>query len=95
MILGVTKDLIRDTQYSRGHHGSSGGRSRGRYGKREADDDDDNEIDDDGVEHELSVLNLLEPDQCFHRLICDLSTGRMPQSPIDFIATMFTGENVG
>ena len=82
--------------YSRGHR-----RSRGRHGKREAIDDayetfgDDNEVPDSGVEHELSVLNLLEPDQCFHRLICDLSTGRMPQSPIDFIATMFTGENVG
>ena len=47
---------------------------------------------DSGVEHELSVLNLLEVDDCFHRLICDLSTGAMPKSPIDFIASMFTGE---
>ena len=77
---------------SRGHHGGGGSRGRNRYGKREAVDEDDNEVDEDDVERELSVLNLLEPDECFHRLICDLSTGAMPKSPIDFIATMFTGE---
>ena len=79
---------------SRGHHGGGGSRGRSRYGKREA-DEDINEVemeDEDDVERELSVLNLLEPDECFHRLICDLSTGAMPKSPIDFIATMFTGE---
>ena len=82
---------------SRGHHGGGGGsRGRSRYGKREALDVEDvnNEVieDEDDVERELSVLNLLEPDECFHRLICDLSTGAMPKSPIDFVATMFTGE---
>ena len=82
----------------RGHHGGGGGsRGRSRYGKREALDVEDvnNEVeveDEDDVERELSVLNLLEPDECFHRLICDLSTGAMPKSPIDFVATMFTGE---
>ena len=44
------------------------------------------------MEREFGVLNLLEPDQCFHRLVCDLATGRMPSSGLDFIATMFTGE---
>ena len=81
---------------SRGHHGGGGSRGRSRYGKREAADEDvNNEVeveDEDDVERELSVLNLLEPDECFHRLICDLSTGAMPRSPIDFVATMFTGE---
>ena len=75
--------------YRRSHHSRSSRGRGGHYGKRDV---VDNEIEDDGVEHELSLLNLLEPDQCFHRLLCDLSTGRMPQSPIDFIASMFTGE---
>ena len=47
------------------------------------------------LELEFAAIARIEPDQCFRRLICDLATGKMPESDNDVILNLFeNGKNV-
>jgi hypothetical protein len=80
----------------RGGRGMFGGGGSRRRGRRDANADPIEIVDDEEEEEDLSqefgLLSQIEPAQCYRRLICDLSTGQMPHSRNDVIATIFGGE---
>ena len=41
------------------------------------------------MDETFNIISQTEPQQCFHRLICDLATGQMPKSDEDVIMNLF------
>merc|ERR1719210_385081 len=41
------------------------------------------------IDETFNIIRQTEPQQCMHRLICDLATGQMPESSDDVIMKLF------
>lgn len=71
--------------------GSGHGRRPSHRGRRAVDEEPlQAEVEEEAA---FALLAQSEPEQCYQRLICDLATGKMPESDNDIIIpTLFRGE---